>query len=179
MIGGDMASKNDGKSFFQKLGSFFGKEEAAKGGSIGSPVTGKLIALTDVKDEAFSSGALGQGVAIEPGEGKIYAPLDGEITTFFPTGHAIGIMGNNGAEVLIHVGMDTVELNGEGFTPKKKQGDKVKKGDLLLEVDLEAVKAAGKETVTPMIITNTDEFAAVVPAEPGEVTHGDDVITLS
>jgi PTS system beta-glucosides-specific IIC component len=174
-----MANKNDGKGFFQKLGSIFGKEEAAKGGSVAAPVTGRVIALSDVKDEAFSSGALGQGVAIEPSEGKIYAPLDGEITTFFPTGHAIGIMGNNGAEVLIHVGMDTVELNGNGFTPKKKQGDKVKKGDLLLEVDLEGVKAAGKETVTPIIVTNTDEFAAVAPAEPGEVTHGDDVITLS
>jgi PTS system beta-glucosides-specific IIC component len=128
---------------------------------------------------AFSTGALGQGVAFLPSEGKIYAPVDGEITTFFPTGHAVGIMGNNGAEVLIHVGMDTVELNGEGFTPKKKQGDKVKKGELLLEVDLEAVKAAGKSTVTPMVITNSDDFAEVVTEAPGNVTHGDRVITIA
>jgi PTS system beta-glucosides-specific IIC component len=151
---------------------------AAKGGTIAAPVTGKVIALSDVADEAFSSGALGQGLAIEPAEGKIYAPLDGEISTFFPTGHAVGITGDNGAEILIHVGMDTVELNGKGFTPKKKQGDKVKKGDLLLEVDLEAVKAAGKPTVTPVIVTNSDDFADVLPAEPGDVTHGQDVITL-
>jgi PTS system beta-glucosides-specific IIC component len=131
---------------------------SAKGGTIAAPITGKVIALSDVQDEAFSSGALGLGLAIEPTEGKVYAPVDGEI--------------------LIHVGMDTVELNGKGFTPKKNQGDKVKKGELLLEVDLETVKAAGKPTVTPVIITNSDDFASVVPAEPGNVTHGQDVITL-
>jgi PTS system beta-glucosides-specific IIC component len=151
---------------------------AAKGGTIAAPVSGKVIALSDVADEAFSSGALGQGLAIEPSEGKIYAPLDGEISTFFPTGHAVGITGDNGAEILIHVGMDTVELNGKGFTPKKKQGDKVKKGDLLLEVDLESVKAAGKPTVTPVIVTNSDDFADVIPAEPGNIIRGQDVITL-
>jgi PTS system beta-glucosides-specific IIC component len=151
---------------------------AGKGGTVAAPVSGKVIALSDVADEAFSSGALGQGLAIEPSEGKVYAPVDGEITTFFPTGHAVGITSDNGIEILIHVGMDTVELNGKGFTPKKKQGDKVKKGDLLLEVDLDAVKAAGKPTVTPVIITNSDDFADVIPAEPGDITHGQDVITL-
>jgi PTS system beta-glucosides-specific IIC component len=151
---------------------------AGKGGTVAAPVSGKVIALSDVADEAFSSGALGQGLAIEPSEGKVYAPVDGEITTFFPTGHAVGITSDNGIEILIHVGMDTVELNGKGFTPKKKQGDKVKKGDLLLEVDLDAVKAAGKPTVTPVIITNSDDFADVIPAEPGNITHGQDVITL-
>jgi PTS system beta-glucosides-specific IIC component len=150
----------------------------AKGGTIAAPITGKIIALSDVSDEAFSSGALGQGLAIEPAEGKVYAPIDGEISTFFPTGHAVGITGNNGAEILIHVGMDTVELNGKGFSPKKKQGDKVKSGDLILEVDLETVKAAGKPTVTPIIVTNSDDYASVIPAEPGDVTHGQDIITL-
>jgi PTS system beta-glucosides-specific IIC component len=152
--------------------------EAAKGGTIAAPISGKVIALSDVADEAFSSGALGKGLAIEPSEGKVYSPVDGEITTFFPTGHAVGITSDNGIEILIHVGMDTVELNGKGFTPKKAQGDKVKKGDLLLEVDLEAVKAAGKPTVTPVIITNSDDYADVLPAEAGNITHGQDVITL-
>jgi PTS system beta-glucosides-specific IIC component len=151
---------------------------AAKGGAIAAPVTGNVIALSDVKDEAFSTGALGQGLAIEPSEGKIYAPVDGEISTFFPTGHAIGITGDNGAEILIHVGMDTVELNGKGFTPKKKQGDKVKKGELLLEFDINVIKQAGLMTVTPVIITNSDDFADVLPKEPGNVTHGEDIITL-
>jgi PTS system beta-glucosides-specific IIC component len=151
---------------------------AAKGGAIAAPVTGNVIALSDVKDEAFSTGALGQGLAIEPSEGKIYAPVDGEISTFFPTGHAIGITGDNGAEILIHVGMDTVGLNGKGFTPKKKQGDRVKKGELLLEFDINVIKQAGLMTVTPVIITNSDDFADVLPKEPGNVTHGEDVITL-
>jgi PTS system beta-glucosides-specific IIC component len=151
---------------------------SAKGGTIASPITGKIIALSDVADEAFASGALGQGLAIEPSEGKVYSPVDGEISTFFPTGHAVGITGKNGVELLIHVGMDTVELNGKGFTPKKQQGDKVKKGELLLEVDLEAIKAAGKPTVTPIIVTNSDDYENVIPAEPGDVKQGQDIITL-
>jgi PTS system beta-glucosides-specific IIC component len=151
---------------------------AAKGGTVAAPVTGNVIALSDVKDEAFSSGAMGQGLGIEPTEGKVYAPVDGEITTFFPTGHAIGITGDNGAEILIHVGMDTVELNGKGFTPKKKQGDHVKKGELLLEFDMNVIKEAGYSTVTPVIVTNSDDFADIIPANPGSITHGQDAITL-
>jgi PTS system beta-glucosides-specific IIC component len=151
---------------------------AAKGGVIAAPVTGNVIALSDVKDEAFSSGAMGQGLGIEPTEGKVYAPIDGEITTFFPTGHAIGITSDNGIEILIHVGMDTVELNGKGFTPKKKQGDRVTKGELMLEFDMNVIKEAGYSTVTPMIITNSEDFADIIPAEPGSITHGQDAITL-
>jgi PTS system beta-glucosides-specific IIC component len=151
---------------------------AAKGGVVAAPVTGNVIALSDVKDEAFSSGAMGQGLGIEPTEGKVYAPIDGEITTFFPTGHAIGITSDNGIEILIHVGMDTVELNGKGFTPKKKQGDRVTKGELMLEFDMNLIKEAGYSTVTPMIITNSEDFADIIPAEPGSITHGQDAITL-
>jgi PTS system beta-glucosides-specific IIC component len=154
------------------------KANTAKNQVIAAPVTGKVIALSDVKDEAFSSGALGQGLAIEPSEGKVYAPVDGEITTFFPTGHAIGLTSTNGIEILIHVGMDTVELNGKGFTPKKAQGDKVKKGDLLLEFDMKVIKDAGYSLATPVIITNSDDFADVIPAEPSDVKHGQDIITL-
>jgi PTS system beta-glucosides-specific IIC component len=151
---------------------------AAKGGTVAAPVTGNVIALSEVKDEAFSSGAMGQGLGIEPSEGKVYAPVDGEISTFFPTGHAIGITSDNGIEILIHVGMDTVELNGKGFTPKKKQGDHVKKGELLLEFDMNVIKQAGYSTVTPVIITNSDDFADIIPANPGSITHGQDAITL-
>jgi PTS system beta-glucosides-specific IIC component len=152
--------------------------EAGKGGTVAAPLTGKVVALSDVKDEAFSSGALGQGLAIEPSEGKVYSPVDGEISTFFPTGHAVGITSNNGIEILIHVGMDTVQLDGKGFTPKKAQGDKVKKGELLLEFDMKLIKEAGYSTVTPVIITNTDDYTDVIPSAQGNVTHGQDAITI-
>jgi PTS system beta-glucosides-specific IIC component len=143
-----------------------------------SPMKGNVKALSEAKDEAFSSGALGQGVALEPTEGKLYAPCDGTIETFFPTGHAIGMKTATGVEILVHVGMDTVEMNGDGFTPKAKQGDKIKQGDLLLEFDIEKIKAAGHSIISPIVITNTDDFADVVPAESGDVNVGDEIITI-
>ncbi len=121
---------------------------------------------------------MGPGLAIIPSEGKLYAPCDGEISVFFPTGHAIGIVSAKGAELLIHVGMDTVDMDGDGFTPKKQQGDSVKKGDLLLEFDIEKIKAAGHEIATPVIITNSDEYADVVPADPATVKVGDEILTV-
>lgn len=148
------------------------------GGIIAAPVSGEVKALSEVEDEAFSSGALGKGLAIVPKEGKVYSPVDGEITTFFPTGHAIGLLGNDGAEILIHVGMDTVKLDGKGFTPKAAQGAKVKKGDLLLEFDIDYIKTHGYSTVTPMIITNTDDYADVLPADAKQISHGDTAITI-
>lgn len=148
----------------------------AKGETIAAPVSGRVIPLAEIQDEVFSSGALGLGLGIEPSEGKLYAPADGEITTFFPTGHAIGIMTDAGTELLIHVGMNTVELNGKGFSPKKKQGDKVKKGELLLEFDLAAIKQAGYSTETPVIVTNADDLGGVEPTDRETVKHGDPVI---
>ena len=121
---------------------------------------------------------MGQGVAIVPEEGRLYAPVDGEVTTFFPTGHAIGMLSDNGAEILIHVGMDTVKMNGDGFTPKVAQGARVKKGDLLLEFDMAKIKAAGYSITTPIIITNTDAYADVVPSASGKVNALDAIITL-
>lgn len=153
-------------------------KEVTQKKTVAAPFSGEVKELSEVEDEAFASGALGMGVAIVPSEGKLYAPVDGEITTFFPTGHAIGISGDNGAEILIHVGMDTVKLNGEGFSPKAAQGARVKKGDLLLEVDLEKIKAAGYSITTPVIITNTDEFADVVPEAQGTVKAMDELIAL-
>lgn len=135
--------------------------------SIYAPVAGKVIKLSDVQDEAFSSGAMGEGIAIEPSEGKVYAPCDGEISAFFPTGHALGITSKTGAEILIHVGMDTVSLNGQGFSAKAKSGDKVKRGQLLLEFDMEYIRSQNLPLTTPVIITNSDEMTEfkTVPVE--------------
>ncbi len=143
-----------------------------------APCKGEVVALTDVKDEVFSSGAMGKGVAINPSEGKIYSPCDGTISVFFPTGHAIGLQATNGAEVLIHVGMDTVNLNGKGFTPKAKAGDTVKKGQLLLEVDLDEIKNAKLSAITPVIITNTADMKDVVATDAKTANVGDKLITI-
>lgn len=146
---------------------------------IASPFTGEVIALEKVEDEAFASGVLGGGLAVIPSEGKVFAPVDGVIETFFPTGHAMGLLSADGVEILIHVGMDTVKLNGEGFCAKAKQGDQVKKGDLLLEFDIDKIKAAGYSTVSPVIVTNSDEYSSITPVQPGNVKAGDQLITAN
>lgn len=148
------------------------------GGVVAAPISGTVKALAEVEDEAFSSGAMGRGLAIIPSEGKVYAPIDGEISTFFPTGHAIGMTSDNGMEVLIHVGMDTVKLEGKGFTPRAAQGAHVKKGDLLLDFDMELIQKEGYSIVTPVIITNTDDYTDVVPTDVTDIKHGDDAITV-
>lgn len=154
-------------------------ESANKGNiSIAAPIKGNVVALADVKDEVFSSESMGKGIAIEPEEGKVYAPADGVISTFFPTGHAIGITTDSGAEILIHVGMDTVEMNGDGFEPQKSQDDKVKKGDLLLKFNIDKIKAAGHPATTPVIITNSDDYADVIPTNALKVDRGDELIQI-
>lgn len=151
---------------------------AVEGEVLVAPVSGEVKPLSEISDEAFSSGALGEGCAVEPSEGKVYAPCDGEITTFFPTCHAIGIKSNAGAEILIHVGMDTVKLNGKGFTARASQGDCIKKGDVLLEFDMDVIKNEGYSLVTPVIITNTGDYAGVVSTDATRVSSGDELITL-
>ncbi|WP_395019265.1 beta-glucoside-specific PTS transporter subunit IIABC [Robinsoniella peoriensis] len=151
-----------------------GKQEA----EIKSPVNGKVILLSEVKDEAFAAEALGKGIAIVPLDGKICAPCDGVVSALFPTGHAVGITSAEGAEVLIHVGMDTVKLNGAGFTVHVSEGQRIKAGDLLMEADLEVIKRAGYDTTTPVIITNTEEYSEVKSAGEGMVKAGDPVIML-
>lgn len=146
--------------------------------SVYAPMAGTVVPLNEVEDEAFSAGILGQGIAILPAEGKLYAPADGQIVSFFPTGHAIGMLSDEGAEILIHVGMDTVKLNGDGFTPKVTEGTHVKKGELLLEFDIDKIKAAGLSVITPVIITNTDNYKAVVPGNETQVEQGDHLISL-
>ncbi|MCR4951891.1 MAG: PTS system trehalose-specific EIIBC component [Solobacterium sp.] len=128
--------------------------EAQKNEAFAAPVSGRIMPVTEVADQVFSSKAMGDGIAIDPTEGKIYAPFSGEITVAFPTGHAYGIKAANGKEVLIHIGMDTVELEGKGFKPCAKQGDIVKQGDLLTEVDLDYIRSQGKPVVTPVIFTD-------------------------
>ena len=145
--------------------------------SFAAPVTGTVIPVTEVEDQVFASKAMGDGIAFQPTEGKIYAPFSGEITVAFPTGHAYGLKAANGKEVLIHIGMDTVELEGKGFKPAVKQGDIVKQGDLLTEVDLAYLKEHGKSSVTPVIFT---DGTAVELLKTGPVTAKEsDIIKLS
>lgn len=143
-----------------------------------APLSGTVIPLNEVKDEAFSSGALGQGAAVIPAEGKLYAPTDGIIAAFFPTGHAVGIQTADGVEILIHVGMDTVSLNGKGFDKKVSQGDTVKKGDLILEFDLQAIEEAGLSAVTPVIITNPAGRSEIKATPAETVKPGDALLTI-
>jgi len=143
-----------------------------------SPLKGEIKPLSEVKDEAFSKGALGKGIAIEPTEGRVIAPVDGVLTTLFPTGHALGITSYNGAEILIHVGMDTVQLEGKHFTPKAKQGDTVKVGDVLLEFDIKAIKAEGYSVITPVIITNSDNYLDVIETDKKAISYKEDLLTV-
>ena len=146
---------------------------------VGSPAKGKAVSLKEVNDPTFAEEMLGKGAAVIPEEGKIYAPADGEIGMVFDTLHAISLTTDFGAELLIHVGLDTVKMKGDGFTGHVKAGDHVKKGDLLLEVDLEKVKAAGYDTITPVLVCNTQDYASVEGIESAHVNAGDDLIELS
>ena len=143
-----------------------------------APCNGEVKDLTEAEDEVFSSGILGTGLVIIPYEGRIYAPCDGIITSFFPTGHAIGLHSTNGSEILIHIGADTVKLDGKGFTKKKSQGDKVSKGELLLEFDIEMLGNEGYSISTPMIITNTDDYADIIIDKFGDVKRGEEILIL-
>ena len=146
---------------------------------VGSPAKGKAVSLKEVNDPTFAEEMLGKGAAVIPEEGKIYAPADGEIGMVFDTLHAISMTTDFGAELLIHVGLDTVKMKGDGFTGHVKAGDHVKKVDLLLEVDLEKVKAAGYDTITPVLVCNTQDYASVEGIESAHVNAGDDLIELS
>ena len=143
-----------------------------------SPIVGQAVALSDVNDPVFSSGAMGQGIAIKPSEGVVYAPADAEVTIAFATGHAYGLKTANGAEILIHVGIDTVSMNGEGFDQKVAQGDKVKAGDVLGTFEAEKIAAAGLDDTTMVIVTNTADYASVTPVAEGALAKGDAVIEV-
>lgn len=153
-------------------------ENSLQDETILAPVAGEVVALADVNDPVFSSGAMGQGLAIKPSEGVVYAPADAEVTIAFATGHAYGLKTSNGAEILIHVGIDTVSMNGEGFNHTVAQGDKVKAGDVLGTFDSAKIAAAGLEDTTMVIVTNTADYASVTPVGQGTVSKGDAVIEV-
>lgn len=157
-------------------------ESAGESVEIGSHMIGSVVLLADVKDPTFSSGALGAGIAVEPTEGKLYAPADGKITVAFPTGHAYGLRTENGLDLLMHIGMDTVELDGQCFTPKVAKGDTVKRGDVIAEFDIPAIKDAGYLLVTPMVITNSKKAAALVEdaqVSGASVTNADSLLKVA
>ena len=147
-------------------------------GEILCPIQGKLYPLSDAKDEAFASETLGKGALIQPSNGKVYAPFDGTIVTLFPTKHAIGIVSDDGIEMLIHFGIDTVNLNGQHFTAFIEQGMKVKQGDLLLEADIEKIKAAGYETQVPVIITNSFNYQNIELSSKEDVSYQDVILKV-
>ena len=146
--------------------------------TIQTPIIGDVVALSNVNDPVFSSGAMGQGIAVKPSQDVVYAPADAEVTIVFPTGHAYGLRTANGAEILIHVGIDTVSMNGEGFNHKVAQGDKVKAGDVLGTFDSAKIAAAGLDNTTMVIVTNTADFASVNPVASGSVAKGDAIIEV-
>lgn len=145
---------------------------------IASPLKGNVLPLTECKDEAFAMGILGKGVVIVPEEGKVVSPVNGTLTTIFPTLHAMGITSDDGAELLIHIGMNTVELNGKHFTAKAQQGDKISVGDVLVEFDKEAIIAEGYSIETPVLVTNADDFLDMIATEQKTATFGDTLITI-
>ena len=147
--------------------------------TIYSPIKGKIVKLENVLDEAFSSGAVGKGIAIEPSEdGKVFAPFDGVIETAFPTKHAIGLTSDKGVELLIHIGMDTVKLDGKYFTSHIEEGQKIKKGDLLMEFDTEKIKEEGYSVITPIVITNFENYGAIEETSADSINAGDTLINI-
>ena len=162
--------------FFSKL---FGKtEETIDPNQIYAPLAGKPVPVTEVPDPTFAEGLLGDGIAIIPTDGKVYAPCNGTVETMFETGHAVAMTAENGAEILIHVGLETVALGGKPFRTHVRDGQKVKKGQLLFEADLDAIKAEGLPVITPVLVCNPDDFTAINKVFNPTVAVGDVVITL-
>ena len=158
--------------FFKKL---FGKPTDA----LYAPMVGSAVPITEVPDPTFAEGMLGNGIAIIPTEGKVYAPCDATVDMMFTTGHAVSLMADCGAELLIHVGLETVALEGKPFTIHVANGDKVKKGQLLMEADLEAIKAAGLEIITPVLVCNSGDYPTFDTFTGKAVSNDDIVIELA
>ena len=144
-----------------------------------SHLNGTVVRIEDVEDDVFSQKILGDGIAVEPSEGKLYAPCDGKVDSVFDTKHAINILSTDGAEVLLHIGIDTVKLGGKHFEAHVTDGQEIKKGDLLISFDIEAIKAEGCKVTTPLIIGNTDEYSAITPAAQGKISAGDEIIKIN
>ena len=161
--------------FFDKL---FGKSEKINPNHVYAPLEGEAVSITEVPDPTFSEGMMGNGIAIKPTSGKVCSPVNGTVDMMFDTGHACSLVSDNGIEILIHVGLETVGLNGAPFKIHVQNGQKVKKGDLLMEADLEAIKAAGLPTITPVLICNTDDYTTFNTTIGKTVTNADVVIEL-
>ena len=157
--------------FFTKL---FGK----KTDDLYAPIAGKAVPIAEVPDPTFGEGMLGNGIAIEPTDGKVYAPCDATVDMMFTTGHAVSLTTESGAEILIHVGLETVSLEGKPFDVKVASGDRVKKGQVLMIADLEAIKAAGLNTITPMLVCNSADFSTFNKTTGKDVTNADVVIEM-
>lgn len=162
--------------FFSKL---FGKAENKNDNGIYAPIAGQAVPVSEVPDPTFSTGMLGNGIAVIPSEGKVYAPCNATVDMMFTTGHAVSLVADSGAEILIHVGLETVGLEGKCFTVHAQNGQKVKKGDLLIEADLEGIKAAGLNTITILVVCNSDDYATFNTNVGKAVTNADVVIDLA
>ena len=160
---------------FDKL---FGKKEEINPNHVYAPMAGEAVAISEVPDPTFSSGAMGNGIAIKPTDGKVCAPVNGTVDMMFATGHAVTLVSDNGIEILIHVGLETVGLEGKPFQVKVQNGQKVKKGDVLMIADLAAIEAAGLPTITPVLICNTDDYTTFNTTTGKAVTNADVVIEL-
>ncbi|MBM7656110.1 beta-glucoside-specific PTS transporter subunit IIABC [Neobacillus cucumis] len=154
------------------------KEVLIKQESISSPLTGLAKPLVEISDPVFANESMGKGIAIIPEDGKVYSPVDGTVTMAFPTKHAYGFTSNAGGEVLIHIGMDTVKLNGEGFTSYVETGSKVKKGDLIAEFDLKKLKQLGYDLTTPVVVTNSNKYLDILPLNKKQIVHGEETLSL-
>ena len=160
---------------FDKL---FGKKEEINPNHVYAPLAGEAVAISEVPDPTFSSGAMGNGIAIKPTDGKVCSPVNGTVDMMFDTGHAVSLVSDNGIEILIHVGLETVGLEGKPFQIKVQNGQKVKKGDILMIADLAAIEAAGLPTITPVLICNTDDYTTFHTTTGKAVTNADVVIEL-
>ena len=158
---------------------FFKNLFSKAGDNLYAPMTGEAVAITEVPDPTFAEGMLGNGIAINPTEGKVYAPCDATVDMMFETGHAVSLVADFGAEILIHVGLETVSLEGKPFTVHVANGDKVKKGQLLIEADLDAIKAAGLPVITPVVICNPDDYPTFNTFAGKTVTNDDVVISVA
>ena len=167
--------KDEGRIIMKLFQNLFTKDN---GLGIGAPVAGTLISIKEVNDPTFSEEILGRGVAIIPTGTQVCAPVDGTVSTIFPTGHAAALTSADGVEILIHVGLETVNLEGRHFTIHASEGQAVKKGELLLEADIEQIKAEGYDITTPIVICNSDEFSDIHGAGPGPVSLGDTILNL-
>ena len=158
--------------------NFFKKKEKEYYDVVAAPLKGEAVPSSEVNDPTFAEEMLGKGMAIKPSEGKVYAPFDGTVAMVFETKHAVSLVSDKGTEILIHVGLDTVMLKGQHYTTHVDSGAAVKKGDLLLEFDMEAIKAAGYEVITPVIVCNADDYKDVIRTTGTQVEPGDVVMQL-